>query len=497
MLQASLNNTDPTPATLIMLLNVHDQGSDEYKCGEMNVMMMIQALSVNYVLSQGILPVKPRFNLRSLVLDNCDNPLKIDQDLTSIFINGELCNEEFDWQGTTLDRSTVIGVQTTDSRFVVAANRVTAPLKIQLMSSSATSTALNDRWRYPYFARAVPPDNVQMAIIADILDSNDWSYVGVIYSLESYGISGYRTLDNVLNNGNSSCVGIAEGIDYLATTSEILPHVQNVAAQNYINVIVIVSIDPFKVMQAFIDEGVAYRFVIILTDTWENDVERVAMMANYFEAVIAISFQDALFMPFVNYLTGTSYNNTMGMPSDWFDEFYQHIHECYNPNADRVMMQYDVPCDMNLNMTAKQIMRYPVGKRELMSTYALAESLAIFSNYHGCTGSTFESCLVKAADTVPYRDAREELFNFTLGIEYDNVASQWHPNDTFRFELGEDRYWDIGYDIYSFGKVASTYEQVMVSVASNNYLEKNISFHKKTQLMFMKLCTRIAQKNRK
>lgn len=470
-------NTSYSPATLVVLLNVHGQGSDEYKCGEMNMENMINALSVNYMLSRGFLSSLPRFGLRALVLDNCDNPLRIDQDLMSLLLNGELCNENFDPLGRVIDASTVVGVETTDSRFVVAANRVTAPFEIQLLSSSATSTALSDTFRYPFFARTVPPDNIQMAVIADILESNGWSYVGVIYTLESYGINGYRTLHNILTNGTSSCIGVAEGVDYPATAAEISPHVQNVVAQSYVKVLVIIVIDPVPIMEAFINQGVAGQYVIILTDTWSNSIDTIEGLAGNFAAVLAINFHDAFYNPFVEYVKEITYNNRMGIPDDWFEEFYQHIHGCHLPNAERVMTQNPVQCALNLTITTEQVKKYPLGKRQLMATYAIAEALSNFSSYYGCGASSFSDCLVMANSANADITSRQRLFDRTLAIVTTRGPTNWDPSEQFSFELGNDRYWDIGYKIYSVG--GSDHQEASTSTfinINNDFVWPLISF---------------------
>lgn len=461
MLQTDVN-AQANPATLVVFLNIHEQGTDEHRCGPLTVSNLITALAVNYVLTRNNALISSGFNfdLRALVMDTCYNSLRIDQDLLSLIRQGSLCNEEFDSHGDLIDGSTIMGVMTTFSRYVVAANRVTVPFKIQIMSSSATSTALSDQYRYPYFARTVPPDDVQMAVIGNMLKMNDWSYIGIIYTLESYGINGYRTLQRTLNNGNVSCIAVAKGIDYPPTVGNIRPSIENIVDIDGVNVIVVVSIEVVPVLQAIIDEGVADRFVVILTDTWADNPDMVRHMAPQFLAVFGIGFNDALYTPFINYVTGIRYDNRMGIPDDWFDEFYQIIHECHLPGA-RVVLEYEEECQTDLTISAEDVKKYGVGKRQLMAVYALREGLRQFSLENNCGSVSFAECMetVNSFD----RDARAELFDKTLMVERRLQSVSWEPPQNVDFELGDDRYWNIGYLIYTFSRMMDDPVEVRVS----------------------------------
>lgn len=456
MLQTPIaGNNTVDPATLVLILPIHYLGNDEYRCGEMSMSDMLTALSVQYTLQNNLLLTGLyRFNLRALILDNCRNTLRVDQDLMSLVTKGDLCNEAFDTMGSVIDKSTIMGVQTTSSRFVVAANRVTSPLKIQLMSSSATSTALNDQFRYPYFARTVPPDNIQMALIAKILKENGWSYVGLIYTLESYGVNGYRTLQNIVNSGALSCIGVAQGISVKSTVAEIRPAVRAIAETEGVGVIVLIVIDVRPVLDAIIAEGLADRFVLIGTDSWGNNVEEIKGVANKFAGAITVNFRDAFYVSFIDYVRQITYNNRMGMPDDWFEEFYQHMHECHLTTAKRVLTQYTQPCTTNLRITESQVRRYGVGIHAMMATVALAKGLSQFSSNYGCGRYTFAQCLDRVANS------REALFNMTLRQEHQLLASEVSPSDNFKLELGyDDRYWNIGYIIYVV-RSAGNYDQV-------------------------------------
>ncbi|XP_060605256.1 uncharacterized protein LOC132757830 isoform X2 [Ruditapes philippinarum] len=440
---------NPNPATLIYAARIHDQGNDEYRCGAMNMESTMQALSILYTVHYSNLIINKPFDLRLLILDHCNNQLRIDQDIFNLLTTGNLCNAEFDSDGSLINKDTVMGVQVQSSRYVVAANRVTAPVKIQLMSGTASSTALSDQWRYPYFARTVPPDNIQMEVIAKILKHNGWSYVGVIYAKDSYGINGYKDLQSIVNDGQYSCIGTAEGINSPSTVAELRPIVKRLAETKGIGVIVLIVLDPRPILDALIAEGIAENYLLIGTDTWGVRSFITEDIAKQFAGAITIDFRNAFYNNFVNWTKTISFSNKMGLPDDWFEEFYQHIHECLLPNSKLQMPDYRLcsgPDGKGETITEDKIKQFAPRLTNIAATYAMGNGLNKLYRDYGCADKTFTSCMAGI------KEARDVLFENTLAQTWSINAGQVDPREAFNLELGEDRYWNIGYNIYSFGQ---------------------------------------------
>ena len=453
----AVSSTDP--ATLVTLMNIHDQGVDDYRCGEFNMDVFMRALAVKFTI-ETLAPKLPSgrkpFDLRSLILDNCGNPLRIDQDLFNLLNTGSLCNTNFDSGNTLVDISSIVGVFTLGSRWVVAANRVTAPRKIQLLSSYATSTALSDKWKYPYFARTVPPDNIGMDLIAKILKENEWSYVGVIHSDESYGINGYKTLRDIVNEGQFSCVGFDLAIPAQGTVEEYGQLVRQIKDWDGVGVIVAIVVNPENLLKAAVAEGVADKFVWIGTDSWANfKTVTDEGIADKFNGAITVYFRDAVMNNFLTYVRGLKYGNTTNpnndednrkfIPDDWFDEFYQHIHKCHLPEATVVVSKYDRECAKNENITNEKIMETPTGILDIAAVYAMAKGLKEFVG-HCDDQETIVSCMKRL------EDARERLFDLTLGETWEihKVEGGLMPsNEQFNLEFNDDRFWNSGFRIYN------------------------------------------------
>lgn len=442
------------PATLIALMAIHGQGVDEYRCGEFRIDNFIRALAVKFTIEE-VLPGQNPFDLRTLILDNCDNQLRIDQDLFNLLSTGTLCNTNFDSGNSLIDISSIIGVFTQGSRFVVAANRVTAPLKIQLLSSSATSTALSEKWKYPYFARTVPPDNIMMDIVAKILKENDWSYVGVVHSDESYGINGYKTLRDIVNTGQYSCIGFDLAVPASGTIEELRPLVKQLANLNGIGVIVAIVVDPRPLLEAAVAEGVAEKFVWIGLDAWGNFKQITEDLVEPFRGAITIYFRDAIMNKFVNYVKELKYgdptnplndqDNRKYIPNDWFEEFYQHIHECHLPSATVVVSKFERVCELNENITTDMVKDAQVGILDIAATYAIASGLQKFVS-HCNAGESIADCIKRI------ENPRDRLFGLTLAETWriHQVTDGLDPSDEqFNLNFNADRFWNSGYRIYN------------------------------------------------
>lgn len=66
--------------------------------------------------------------------------------------------------------------------------------EIPLISYFASSPKLSDKSKYLYFSRTIPSDTFQTKAIVDLLKYFNWTYVSVLYSGESYGLTGFEAL---------------------------------------------------------------------------------------------------------------------------------------------------------------------------------------------------------------------------------------------------------------------------------------------------------------
>ena len=96
----------------------------------------------------------------------------------------------------------VIGAYTSKLSMVVA-NALTI-FHLPQISYSATSNALSDKTRFPYFFRMVPPDHYQVKTIASILRRFNWTHVSLVFSGGTYGRDGVKELERAFKQQDSN-----------------------------------------------------------------------------------------------------------------------------------------------------------------------------------------------------------------------------------------------------------------------------------------------------
>ena len=426
-------STDPNAATLIALLPLHFQGSDPYHCGSLNMEDFYRGLAFFFTMQRLVLP-RP-YALHGLLLDTCTSSLRIDQDLYSLLSSGSLCNSATDFGDYIINNSTIGGVVTTLSTNVMAANRVLAPLKIPLVGSMSSSTILSNKEAFPYFARTFPPDDKQMRIISEILKQNNWTYVSVVYSRESYGISAVDVLEKQ-SNQNGVCVGLSVPISYPTNSEEAKVVVNQLIDQQGANVIVLVTLEPRPILLAAEELGVLDRFIWIGTDIWGTSSSVVQGFEQKVMGSITVGTRFTSVPKFNEYVTELTYANRKNIPSDWFEEFYQMIHKCQLPDAQVVMSQYPLCTKLETITTDMVDQDKPFVYTTVAATYAAASAIQQAKNSRCSALPTFRECFQDPSNM-------ELLFEKLLQTQY-NVA------DGFNLNFNSDRYWDVGYSIYNY-----------------------------------------------
>lgn len=448
MYNPSSNVNNANAATLIAVLPIHAQGTDPYRCGILNMEDFYRGLSFFFTIRQ---LTKLPFGLHGVLLDTCTNSLRVDQDLYNLLSSGQLCNAQSDFGNYIINNSTVGGVITSISTNVMAANRVLAPLKIPLVGSMSSSVALSNKEEYPYFARTVPPDSSQMKVIAEILRLRNWTYVSVVYSRETYGVSGANELEKQTRL-NGVCIGISVGITYPTDNTESKSVVEQLIALQGANVVVLVTLEPRPILLAAKELGVLDKIVWVGTDIWGTSQSVVEGIEHQLMGAITIGLRQTSVTGFETYLTELSYTNRKNIPDDWFEEFYQTFHKCQLPDAQVVMSQYPLCTKQeaitrnNLNIDDQFIYT------TVAATYAAANAIQQTQSTQCSALSTFRECFEKTENW-------DVLFQKLLQTRYQLT-------DNFTLNFNSDRYWDVGYTINNY-----------VMTSPGNHFYKKVSIH--------------------
>lgn len=424
-------------ATLLAVLPIHKQGTDPYLCGELDMDVFYNALAFIYTLDTYFPTTK--YKLRGLVVDSCSNNLRVDQDLYSLFSKGRLCNTAFSFDGN-VNNKTLAGVITSTTNHVIAANRVLSPLKVPILSNSATSTVLSDKDSYPYFARTVPPDNMQIDVIVRLLKEKNWDSASVIYSADTYGKNLY---DYFLTRAKATqtCAGAQIAIPTLATVEQAKNAINYIESNSKSKVIILMASDPRTVLQAAKELNVLDKYVWIGTDSWGTSAKVVQGIEDDLLGSITIEMRSTTVQKFGKYVSELKYNARKGIPDDWFEEFYQMFHRCNIKTAKVQFPQYP-DCTEQEAIDFTQIVSQPFVLNTIAATYAYARAIEAVSTGMCTSHASFGSCFSDET-------AWNRLFENILNVDW-SLSASLELTQTFILRFTNDRFWDIGYNINSF-----------------------------------------------
>ena len=91
--------------------------------------------------------------------------------------------------------------------------------KLPQISPSSTAESLSDKEQFDFFFRTVPPDSGQVQVMHNLMKLFNWTYVSIIYTDDVYGESGFKGLQRVFEEDNSSNICIANSIPLPLTAS--------------------------------------------------------------------------------------------------------------------------------------------------------------------------------------------------------------------------------------------------------------------------------------
>ncbi|XP_022106755.1 metabotropic glutamate receptor 1-like [Acanthaster planci] len=122
----------------------------------------------------------------------------------------------------------------------IATALVTTVYEIPVVAYKGSTSELSNKRRFPYFLRTWPSANLQVGAIVDILLEFNWSYVGLIYSVNSYGIHGAQEIQSLAEK-SGICLAYSLPIRDRATENEIQEIVDRILEFRKASVIVFFS----------------------------------------------------------------------------------------------------------------------------------------------------------------------------------------------------------------------------------------------------------------
>ena len=313
----------------------HDPASGGGKCGEIFIDTSIENMEAMFFaidLINSDPHLLPNITLGYDIRDTCiSENIALDESVDLTLSNGRLELEscQGSQSSNVSTKPPVIAViGAVDSSISIPVASLFRLFKVPQISYSSTSPLLNNRDRYTYFYRTVPPDNQQARAMVDLILHFGWYHVSTIYSNNLYGLPGINEF-RLLAEANGVCIDFNKGIEenYIKSNYTFLANkLMNTTAKV---VVLFASSHHVEMLltevQALYSSGTSKRrFLWIASDTWSNDFD-----AKYKEITIGkwgtAPYSETVpsFDDYYSQLTPAT-----NLRNPWFTEFYERYYDC-------------------------------------------------------------------------------------------------------------------------------------------------------------------------
>uniref|UniRef100_A0A4W5RNQ1 G-protein coupled receptors family 3 profile domain-containing protein n=1 Tax=Hucho hucho TaxID=62062 RepID=A0A4W5RNQ1_9TELE len=149
----------------------------------------------------------PNITLGYQLYDNC---LKLGVSFRAAMSMASGTEEEFLLDETCSGSPPVLGiVGDPGSTHSIAISSVLGLFRVPMVSHYATCSCLSDRGKYPSFFRTIPSDAFQVRAMIQILRRLGWTWVGLLFSDDDYGVHAARSFHSSLSE-SGGCVAYSQ-----------------------------------------------------------------------------------------------------------------------------------------------------------------------------------------------------------------------------------------------------------------------------------------------
>ncbi|XP_062900854.1 extracellular calcium-sensing receptor-like [Mobula hypostoma] len=195
----------------------------------------------------------PGITLGYQIHDDCSSPAIASKAVLAL-INGEEESIEFPQCRGSSNVAAIVGCDLSTNSIVAA--RTMGSFGIPLVSHYSTCSCLSDKGEYPTFFRTIPSDQYQSKILAELVRTFGWTWIGTIRSNTDYGnLAMQEFVEHVENFG--VCIAYSESF-YRTDPAEKISRIVRIIKQA-----------STKVVVAFVHPG---EMRILLSEIWQQNV---------------------------------------------------------------------------------------------------------------------------------------------------------------------------------------------------------------------------------
>ena len=229
--------------------------------------------------------------------------------------------------------------------------------QVPQISYASTSDLLNDRIRYKYFTRTVPPDTQQVNAMLDIASEFGWRSFNLLYSEGIYGESAYEALQQ--RKSQEFCLigdfKINDNTNYTYIHAELDKPWQDKTRL----LILFLSIKHVKLFLNTLP--VNHNYTILASESWgnKNQFLETDHLRKVADGALTFQLRSADTTEFVGYLQGL--NATNNARNKWYSEYLESI-SCLNVTGNHKCgtQIYDVDDKVSYVMDAVYALSYAV-----------------------------------------------------------------------------------------------------------------------------------------
>lgn len=197
--------------------------------------------------------------------------------------------------------------------------------RIPQISYASTSAALSDKQRFDYFARTVPPDNLQAKAMADIVRHFNWTYVSTVASNGDYGENGIESFKFEAKSRNI-CMAVTAKVPPKSSQEHFEQIIRDLLSKPATVVVLFLRVEDAANLLRAATRLQATRFVWIASDGWGTEQAPVENNDATAEGALTLELSSPTLPGFSQYFNALRPATNTRNP--WFGEYWQFIHDC-------------------------------------------------------------------------------------------------------------------------------------------------------------------------
>ena len=214
---SALNTSNTVFIGGLVLLHQEPSGGLQ-QCGEISPAGFERAMVMIYAVEtiNGKEEILPRIRLAFDIYDTCTHPnTALEESLSFLSEQCEVDATAIDVTGRYF--SGVVGAALSSVSVPVAS--LLRLFSLPRISPSSTTEPLSIKDQFDFFFRTVPPDSGQVQVMYNLVKLFNWTYVSIIYTDDLYGEGGFKALQRMFEEDNSSNICIANSIPLSPTAN--------------------------------------------------------------------------------------------------------------------------------------------------------------------------------------------------------------------------------------------------------------------------------------